>query len=72
MILGYNEELKRYGILDFDLWVKGKEGLHCGQKIEVLINDEWVTDCIEMSQEQWYLVNSGLKGEELEGLKVRF
>jgi len=72
MILGYNEELKRYGVLDFDLWVKGREGLHCGQTFEVLINGEWGADRLEMSKGQWYLVNSGLKGEELEYLKVRF
>ena len=71
MILGYNEQLKRYGILDFDLWVKGKDGLNCGATFEVLINDEWVADSIEMYKGEWYLVNSGLKGDQLEGLKVR-
>lgn len=79
MILGYNEELKRYGVLDFDLWVKGKEGLNCGQFFEVFIDGEWVKDKLEMkSNGTWYLINnpqicgSGDYRDSIEGLKVRF
>lgn len=71
-ILGYNSNEERMGILSFDLWVKGKEGLHCGSTFEVLINDEWIADRLELSQGQWYLVYSKLKGDELEGLKIRY
>lgn len=71
MILGYNVENDRYGILEMDLWVN--DGLHCGQGIEIYINGEWVEDRIEYNHKikKWYLVNSGLIGEELEYLKVR-
>lgn len=79
MILGYNNDLKRYGVLDFDLWVKNKEGLHCGQIMEVFINDEWVEDRLEMKNDgTWYLVNNnkyfgtGDYRDNLEGVKVRF
>lgn len=70
--LGYNEELNRYGILVSDLWEN--EGLHCGDCIEVLINNEWTKDRIEYDNKikKWYLFNSKLVGEELEFLKVRF
>lgn len=34
--LGYNYENDRYGILEYDLWVK--EGLHCGECFEVMMN----------------------------------
>lgn len=70
--LGYNEELDRYGILISDLWEN--EGLHCGDSIEVLINNEWIKDRIEYDNKikKWYLFNSELVGEELEFLKVRF
>lgn len=79
MILGYNSELKRYGVLDFDLWIKGKEGLHCGQSLEVFVHGEWVKDRLEMkSNNIWYLVNNpqicgtGDYRDSLEGLKIRF
>jgi len=72
-ILGYNYDEKRIGILNsMDLWADS--GLHCGECFEVLINDEWVADRIEYrsSNQEWYLVYSGLKGEQLEGVKVRY
>lgn len=71
MRLGYNLENDRYGILEHDLWVN--EGLHCGECMEVLINDKWIQDRIEYDQKikKWYLVESGLIGEELEYLKVK-
>lgn len=71
-ILGYNYDEERMGILSFDLWVK--DGLHCGETFEVLVNDEWVADRIEYSSssKEWYLVYSKLSGAELEGLKIRY
>lgn len=41
------------------------------KKTEVL-GYNYDTDRLELSQGQWYLVYSKLKGDELEGLKVRF
>ncbi|NOW85323.1 DUF5348 domain-containing protein [Clostridium beijerinckii] len=79
MILGYNEELKRYGALDFDLWVKGKAGLHCGQSMEIFINGEWIKDKIEMKADgTWYFANhaelfgTGDYRDSIEGIKIRF
>jgi len=56
------------------LWVQGKEGLHCGQILDVFINGEWVNDTLEMKNDgTWYLVdNNQYYGNSLEGLKVRF
>ena len=68
-ILGYNSSNDRYGILAMDLWVD--DGLHCGECLEVYVDDEWVQDRLEMG-DTWYLVNSKLKGNDLEGLRVRF
>lgn len=69
--LSYNCENERMGILDkMDLW--DDDGLHCGECFEVLINDEWIADRIELSGGEWYLVYSKLKGNQLEGLKVRY
>lgn len=68
--LGYNYDTDRFGVLDvMDLWLD--DGLHCGEVFEVLINDEWVSDRLELSGSEWYLVYSKLKGDELEGLKVK-
>lgn len=69
--LGYNFENDRYGILENDLWIN--EGLHCGEGVEVYVNDNWVEDRMEYDHEleSWYLVESGLVGEQLEYLKVR-
>lgn len=69
--LGYNSNNDRMGILsNMDLWLD--DGLHCGETFEVFVNNEWVADRLELSQGQWYLVYSKLKGDELEGLKVRY
>lgn len=70
-ILGYNYDNERMGILDaMDLWAD--DSLHCGETFEVYIKNEWVADRLEMSGSEWYLVYSKLKGDELEGLKVRY
>lgn len=69
--LGYNFENDRYGILKSDLWTH--EGLHCGEGLEIFINEEWKADRIEMKfGGTWYLVESGIQGDDLEGLKVRY
>lgn len=68
--LAYNSKNDRYGILVMDLWED--DGLHCGETFEVLINNEWIEDRIEMAfGGEWYLVYSKLKGSDLENLPVR-
>ena len=68
--LGYNPRNKRYGLLVSDLWEK--EGFHCGNQMQVLLNGEWMDTRIEMdSKEQWYLTGINKTGTELEGLRVR-
>jgi len=71
LILGYNIENDRYGILEMDLWVN--EGLHCGESIEVFVNDRWIKDRMEYDHNinNWYLVETRLIGEQLEYVKVR-
>lgn len=70
--LGYNSNNDRMGILNnMDLW--SDDSLHCGETFEVFINGEWVQDRIEMKFDKtWYLVETKLQGDELEGLKVRY
>ena len=38
--LGYNSYNKRYGLLSLDLWID--PGFHCGECLEVLVDDQWV------------------------------
>ena len=38
--LGYNSSNGRYGLLSLDLWID--TGFHCGERLEVLMDDEWV------------------------------
>ena len=38
--LGYNSSTGRYGLLSLDLWID--TGFHCGERLEVLMDDEWV------------------------------
>ncbi len=53
--LGYNSYNKRYGLLSSDLWID--PGFHCGECLEVLIDDQWVKTRMEMNlAREWYLV----------------
>ncbi len=70
--LGYNDSNERYGLLVTDLWEV--EGFHCGESLEVMVNDEWVKTTMEMSWEpdgqKWYLVGTPYKGN-LEYVRAR-
>lgn len=60
--LGYNSENDRYGLLISDLWEN--EGFHCGQGLQVLVNNEWVQTRMEMSLDRkWYLVGTPYYGD---------
>lgn len=52
----------RFGLEDY------YGGLHCGDCMEVQINEAWIPTRIEMD-EDWYLV--GIQTERLIGLAVR-
>jgi len=43
--LGYNSSNGRYGLLSSDLWID--TGFHCGEGLEVLVDDEWVQTRVE-------------------------
>ena len=43
--LGYNSSNGRYGLLSSDLWID--TGFHCGEGLEVLVDDEWVQTRME-------------------------
>ena len=52
--LGYNCENGRYGLLSMDLWID--TGFHCGECMEVLVDDQWVRTRMEMNPAmEWYL-----------------
>lgn len=70
-IMGYNRKTNRFGLLVMDLWEIA--GFHCGDTIDVWNYDtrEWIPTRIEMHDGIWYLVGTNLKGEALEGQKVR-
>ena len=48
--LGYNSDNKRYGLLISDLWER--DGFHCGECMEVMVEGEWVPTRIEMDSPQ--------------------
>lgn len=43
--LGYNCSNGRYGLLSSDLWIA--PGFHCGEGMEVLVDDKWVQTRME-------------------------
>ena len=71
--LDYNPRTDRMGILVSDLWEV--DGLHCGECLDVWDSNrqEWKSDRIEYSMDdEWYLVYSGLKGDSLRHIRVRY
>ena len=51
--LGYNCENGRYGLLSMDLWID--TGFHCGECMEVLVDDQWVRTRMEMNPAmEWF------------------
>ena len=62
----YDPEVDRMDIRFGPLGFYG--GLHCGDTLEVLINNKWIPTRIEMGS-FWYLV--GIKISDLNGLIVR-
>ena len=60
--LGYNCENGRYGLLSMDLWID--TGFHCGECMEVLVDDQWVKTGMEMNlAREWYLVGTPYCGD---------
>lgn len=67
--LGYNSYNKRYGLLSSDLWID--PGFHCGECLEVLIDDQWVKTRMEMNlAREWYLAGTPYCGD-LEYVRAR-
>lgn len=70
--LGYNDKNGRYGLLVSDLWEN--DGFHCGETLEVLVDDKWVQTRMEMSWDEngsaWYLVGTPYK-DDLEYVRAR-
>lgn len=70
--LGYNSENDRYGLLVSDLWEN--DGFHCGETMEVMVDDNWIPTRIEMewteTGNEWYLVGTSYKGD-LEYVRAR-
>ena len=48
--LGYNCNNNRYGLLVSDLWEY--EGFHCGDSLEVKVDDKWIHTRIEMAWDE--------------------
>ena len=66
--LGYNSVNDRYGLLVSDLWEHG--GFHCGEGLEVMVDDKWVPTRMEMCCHDWYLVGTPYFGD-LEYVRAR-
>ena len=67
--LGYNSSNDRYGLLASDLWID--TGFHCGEGLEVLVDDKWVRTRMEMNPaREWYLVGTPYCGD-LEYVQAR-
>ena len=64
-----NCENDRYGLLSMDLWID--TGFHCGEYMEVLVDDQWVQTRMEMNlAREWYLVGTPYCGD-LEYIRAR-
>ena len=60
--LGFNHENGRYGLLISDLWEH--EGFHCGEPLEVIVDEKWVSTRMEMNMSnEWYLVGTPYSGD---------
>ena len=69
--LGFNADNGRYGILDGDFWENN--GIHCGETLEVLVDDKWVQTRMELAwgeEKEWYLVGTPYRGN-LEYVRAR-
>ena len=70
--LGYNASNQRYGLLVSDLWEH--TGFHCGEGLEVKVDDKWVQTRMEMLWDEnggsWYLVDTPYRGD-LEYVRAR-
>ena len=67
--LGYNSRNGRYGLLAMDLWLD--TGVHCGECLEVMVDDKWVKTRMEMDIDRnWYLVGTPYRGN-LEYIRAR-
>ena len=59
----------RYGLLVSDLWEH--TGFHCGECLEVKVDDKWVKTRMEMDIDRnWYLVDTPYTGD-LEYVRAR-
>ena len=61
--LGYNSSNNRYGLLASDLWID--TGFHCGEGLEVLVDDEWVQTRMEMNLARDCLLYTSDAADEL-------
>lgn len=67
--LKYNNRNRRYGLVSSDIWLD--TGLHCGESLEVRIDDRWIPTRIEMDEKrEWYLIETSYCGN-LENVQVR-
>ena len=67
--MGYNSSNDRYGVLSSDLWID--TGFHCGEGLEVLVDDKWIRTRMEMNPaREWYLVGTPYCGD-LEYVQAR-
>ena len=58
-----------HGLLSMDLWID--TGFHCGECMEVLVDDQWVKTRMEMNlAREWYLVGTPYCGD-LEYVRAR-
>lgn len=68
--LRYNPENGRYGLLVSDMWEN--DGFHCGESLQVKVDDHWVDTTMEMTcedgQDTWHLTGTEYRGETLEFL----
>ena len=73
LIQGVPAEMRNEGrvtpLLSSDLWID--PGFHCGECLEVLVDDQWVKTRMEMNlAREWYLVGTPYCGD-LEYVRAR-
>lgn len=71
-VLSYNFEVRRFCLYETEEGRMVYPGFHCGETLEVFVDDEWKPTRFEMNSEgKWCLVNMPYTEIEIEGMRAR-
>ena len=68
--LKFNTLTSRYDFAECSL-VRNKRSFHCGSSMEIFLDGRWNPTRLEHNGTKWYLLGTGLSGNNLEGSRIR-